>query len=138
MHSKHMLSRDRAACMLCVHLTQTENFTIQSILPQTYCPPLYLNPPTSFVHKLASCYLPPSGGSLWPEVSPVFSHCWFRLEARILPLARGMSSRLVLIIPPHFNGKPARHASFTNASCRVLSQLFNPWKELADWAMVMF
>lgn len=65
-----------------------------------------------------SCYLAPSGGLFWPAVSPVFCHCWFRLEARMLPLARGMSSRLVLIIPHYFKGKPARHAEFTNASCK--------------------
>lgn len=88
--------------------------------------------------QLASWYLSPSGGSLWPAVSPVFSHCWFRLEARMLPLARGMSSRLVLIIPPHFNGKPARHAGFTNSSCRILSQLFNLWKDLADRSKTVF
>lgn len=82
------------------------------------------HPLTSFCPELANCYLSPSGGSLWPAVSPVFSHCWFRLGARILPLAGGMSSRLILIIPPHFNGKPARHARFINASCGVLSQLF--------------
>lgn len=45
----------------------------------------------------------------------------------MLPLARGMSSRLVLIIPPHFNGKPARHAGFYKCQLQKgLSQLFGP------------
>lgn len=38
-----------------------------------------------------------------------------------------MSSRLVLIIPPHFNGKLARHAGFYKCQLqRGLSQLFSP------------
>lgn len=73
-----------------------------------------LSPPLS----TASCYLAPSGGSLWPPVSPVFSHCWFRPGATVLPLTRVMSSRLLLIIAPQLKEKPARRAGFSNASCR--------------------
>lgn len=106
---------------------------------QTHCP-LLLNsaPSPPFVRRLASCYLAPSGGSPWPASQPCFSfsffsppppspQCWFRLGARMLPLARGMSSRHILIIPPHFNGKPARHAGFYKCQLqRGLSQLFGP------------
>lgn len=113
MHNKDMLGRNN----LCISDTNRNIHdsvcSPSNILPFSLTQPFHLLCP-----KLASCYSAPSGGSLWPAVSPVFSHCWFRLGARMLPLARGMSSRLILIIPPHFNGKPARHAGFTNASCR--------------------
>lgn len=103
------------------------------------CCPLLPNSPPSppFVRRLTSCYLAPSVGSPSPASQPCFfffflffpssPQCWFRLGARMLPLARGMSSRLVLIIPPHFNGKPARHAGFYKCQLqRGLSQLFSP------------
>ena len=136
MHDNDMLSRDRRhACCVCVYVRHKQKHfhdpvhTSSNILPCSLSQPSHLLCP-----QLASGCLSPSGGSLWPGVSPVFSQCWFRLEARMLPLAGGMSSRLVLIIPPQFNGKPARHARFKNGSCRVLSQLFNLWKDRADRA----
>lgn len=113
----------------CYVYVKHKHSVFSHIVPRTLCPFLYLNSFTFFVRSLLAVAQPPSGGSLWPAVSPVFSHCWFRLRARMLPLARGMSSRLILIIPPHFNGKPARHAGFTNASCREsLVSCLTSWK----------
>lgn len=114
MHNKDVFSGSRQhACLYVRHKQTLSRFSSSNMLLFSLTQPSHLLCP-----QLPSCNLAPSGGSLWPAVSPVFSHCWFRLGARMLPLARGMSSRLVLIIPPHFNGKPARHAGFTNASCR--------------------
>lgn len=124
--------------VMCVCQTQTDSFMFQGRSSSNMLPFSLTQPSRLLCPQLASCYLAPSGGSLWPAVSPVFSHCWFWLGSKMLPLARGMSSRLALIIPPHFNGKPVRHAGFTNASCRVLSQLFHPWKQLANKANIMF
>lgn len=84
---------------------------------------------TSFVHSLQFC------SPIWrlalAHTQPCFSQCWFRLESRMFPLARRMSSRLVLIIPPQFHGKPVRHAGFTNASCsESLVSCFTPGEDL--------
>lgn len=97
-----------------MHDTYYEEVYKSFVLRHSSSAPLY--PLTSFVHSLQFC------SPIWRLAlacsQPCFSHCWFRLWARMFPLVRRMSSRLVLIIPPHFHGKPARHAGFTHASCR--------------------
>lgn len=63
--------QEQAACMLCVCQTQTESWWFSPNLIKhaalSLTQPSYLLCP-----QLASCYLAPSGGSLWPAVSPVF------------------------------------------------------------------